>query len=230
MGELQVYKHSFLYPRRKSFFIAENSEADRYASGRPPLKFKNEEIAMIRKALQEITRHRITNPTDVEDLVQETLLTMLTKHPGAEPEKGLLVWCQGILRNKVGNYYRRNQRQVALRERHSGDAARSTGSVPSPETTVTDKELRRIVSEKLAEFPPDIRRVMELLISGLDAGEIADQLYPERYQNVINRLYRGRKKLARELIKCGFAPGSGKRKNSRERRNESGIRSCGRIA
>jgi hypothetical protein len=44
------------------------------------------------------------------------------------------------------------------------------------------------------------------MIAGFNAGEIARQLHPERYQNVINSLYRGRKKLARALAKYGYAP------------------------
>ena len=47
---------------------------------------------------------------------------------------------------------------------------------------------------------------MELLIGGLNPGEIVNQLHPERYQNVINRLHRGRKKLAQELAKYGYGP------------------------
>jgi hypothetical protein len=31
-------------------------------------------------------------------------------------------------------------------------------------------------------------------------------LHPERYQNVINRLHRGRKALAKELAKYGYGP------------------------
>ena len=55
--------------------------------------------------------------------------------------------------------------------------------------------------------------IMTTMVSGLNAGEIARLLSPEPYQNVMNRLYRGRKKLARELIKCGFRPNSGKSGN-----------------
>ena len=43
-----------------------------------------------------------------------------------------------------------------------------------------------------------------MLIAGLTPGEIAVKMLPERYQTVINHLHRGRKKLARELIRHGF--------------------------
>ena len=63
------------------------------------------------------------------------------------------------------------------------------------EITLSNKEIRYIIDRKLEEFTPEVRRVMELLVSGLKAGEIVAHLHPEPYQNIINRLYRGRKKM-----------------------------------
>jgi len=204
-----VYSTAPYYSDCNSLIIAEGPSRKRYLS-RSLLKWKEDEIAEIRTVLQRITRHRISNANDAEDLVQETLLTLISRDPGEDLKKGLLVWCQGILRNKVGNYYRKNRRHEFLKEKHSGMQKKLLPSpAPSPEMTVSDRELRSIIERKLAEMPSEIRRVMELLVSGLNAGEIAEQLSPEPYQNVINRLYRGRKKLARELVKCGIGPNSG---------------------
>ena len=44
------------------------------------------------------------------------------------------------------------------------------------------------------------------MIAGLNAKEITEELHPVRYQNVINRLHRGRKKLAEALAKYGYGP------------------------
>jgi len=197
------------------FFIADNSTLEEYPSRAKQLKLSDDEIAAIRTILQKITRRRIPDVNDAEDLVQDTLLTMITRYPGNELKKGLLVWCQGILRNKVGNYYRRTRRH-ALFKQQNPDMKQQNQAFPvvaTPEITASNNELQLIIKEKLSEFPPAIRRVMELLIAGLEAGEIARQLSPEPYQNVINRLYRGRKRLARELIQCGFAPDSQSGKN-----------------
>lgn len=207
MGELQVYTAASFYPEYKFLLVAEPDSHEGYRS-KSWLNSGDDEIAAIRKALHKITRHRIPDAGDAEDLVQETLLTMLSRDPGEELKKGLLVWCQGILRNKVGNYYRKARRNASLKEKHTGPEQMPlfTRDRSTPEIKAWHKELRFIIEEKLLELPPDIRRVMELLVSGLEAGEIAELLYPEPYQNVMNRLFRGRKKLARELIKCGFGP------------------------
>ena len=198
----------YLNIETKPLFISETASQYENPSGSDQSKWTEEEIASIRAVLQKLTAARITNPTDAEDLVQDTLLTMIAKHPGDELEKGTLPWSLGILRRKVGNYYRKAQRSssLSLQESHPQQSTRPLVPVSSPETKVIHKELRSIVGETLAQLPPSQRQAMELLIAGFDTGEIVEQLHPERYQNVINRLFRARKKLAKELSRYGYGP------------------------
>jgi RNA polymerase sigma factor (sigma-70 family) len=189
-----------------SFLIAEGSRREEYEPKPGQHECTDEEIAAIRVVLQKLTSLRILNPNDAEDLVQETLLTVIRKNPGIHLEKGLLVWSMGILRRKVGNYYRKVQRYTPLNENQPLYPPGVQQSAMSPEMKVSHKELQTIVETKLAQLPLLQRRAMELLIAGMDTREIVEQLHPERYQNVINRLYRGRKRLARELSKYGYGP------------------------
>jgi RNA polymerase sigma factor (sigma-70 family) len=193
-------------PIRVSFIISESSAP--YTSGPNPSDWTNDEIAAIRVVLQKLTAMRILNDNDAEDLVQDTLLTMIAKHPGQALEKGPLVWSMGILRNKVGNYYRKAQRYTLLGqwEAHARQRNEQSMRAGSPEVKVLHAELQQIVDNTMEQLPFSQRQPMELLIAGLDTGEIVRQLYPERYQNVINRLYRGRKKMAQELAKYGYGP------------------------
>jgi RNA polymerase sigma factor (sigma-70 family) len=193
-------------PLDASFTIAEGSP--RYEFGQNPCEWTDEEISAIRMVLQRLTAIRIMNNNDAEDLVQDTLLTMISKRPGSELEKGPLRWSMGILRNKVGNYYRKAQRYTLAgqAEGPAGQAGSQAPAAGSPEVKVLHNELQRIVDEALARLPSSQRRPMELLLAGFDANEIVKLLHPERYQNVINWLYRGRKKLARELSKYGYGP------------------------
>lgn len=197
------------------FYIAEDPSSEPYQSRIKRLKLTDDEIRAVRTALQRITRRRVLDAGDAEDLVQDTLLTLITCKPDGKLRKGILAWSRGILRNKVGNYYRKSERQALLkRQSHElcqGDPESTV--VANQEASVSHRELRSIIEAKLAEFDPDVREAMELLLSGLKAGEIVELLRPESYQNVINRLYRGRKKLARELMKCGFTPGYRNKKN-----------------
>jgi len=189
--------------------IAESSCLEEYGAGpEERSEWTEEEIAAIRSVLHKLTSIRILNSTDAEDLVQDTLLTMLTKHPGDALEKGLLVWTMGILRKKVGNYYRRTNRFVGFSEQEPRlqQSIREFTAAASPESRLFHEELQHIIRQTLPQLPPPQRQAIELLIAGHDSGEIVKQLHPERYQNVINRIYRGRKKIAKELAKFGYGP------------------------
>ena len=114
----------------------------------------------------------------------------------------------GILRKKVGNYYRRARRNTSLCTNEPGIEQCTQQSLisSSPETNIFHEELQNIINQTLLQLPSSQRKAMELLLAGLEPGEIVKRLHPERYQNVINRLHRGRKKLAKELAKYGYGP------------------------
>ena len=200
--------------------IADGPALKEYELGSRHFEWTNDEFAAIRAVLKRLTAIRIINSNDAEDLVQETLLTMITKHPGEALEKGPLVWSLGILRKKVGNYYRKVQRYASLNEEDS--CGRPLKNAASPEARMCHEELQTIVDEVISQLPSCQRRALELMIEGFNAGEIVKELHPERYQTVINRLYRGRKKLAKELAKYGYRPhaAAGMRKMKRCRGKE----------
>jgi RNA polymerase sigma factor (sigma-70 family) len=168
--------------------------------------YSDEELAHIRLVLRKLTSQRIGNSEDAEDVVQDTLLTMVTKAPDIDIEKGMLIYAMGILRKKVGNYYRRARRFSLLDHevRHTCGAF----PAPSPESSLHHAELCTMIKGALAKFPPLERSAIDLYLAGKPTGEIARLMRPERYQNIVNRLHRGRKKLARELARRGYARGS----------------------
>lgn len=199
---------AYLHIGYKTCWISEGSALPEYKDAAIEYEWTEDEITAIRTVLQRLTAIRIMNPNDAEDLVQDTLLTMIMKHPGKELRKGNLVWSMGILRKKVGNYYRRIQRNVPLgaKENRTPDWTAQSPVSSSPETKVFHKELQSVITRTLKRLPSSQRKVMELLLAGLEPGEIVRHLHPERYQNVINRLHRGRKTLAKELAKYGYGP------------------------
>jgi RNA polymerase sigma factor (sigma-70 family) len=193
------------------FFVKENSAG--WTLG------NDEGIIEIRSALHKVSIIRILNSNDAEDLVQDTLLTMISKNPNSDLEKGPLVWSMGILRKKVGNYYRRLRRYVPITEPEilNVDIIQQSLRCDSPEALLSHRELSQIVAESLESLPSDQRKVMELVISGLDSGEVAKELRPERYQSVITQIHRGRQKIAKDLAKFGYGP-STPRSNSQHPR------------
>jgi len=185
-------------------------EDDAAAAGRLPgiYAWTDEDVRRIRVVLRKLTALRIRNEEDAEDLVQETLLTATANLPLYSLRKGLLVWCMGVLRKKVGNYYRKTNRFTSLDDSRAlvWKMCQEQIRAPAPEAGLRLTELQILVGRILSDFPLEERRATELYLAGLSTCDIAKLLYPERYQNVVNRIFRGRKKLARRLAKCGYAP------------------------
>ncbi len=167
--------------------------------------WSEEQITHVRLILQRLTAVRIQNPDDAEDVVQDTMLTVTTKFPPEELRKGLLVWSMGVLRRKIGNYYRKAQRFSAFEEQ-TVDVRRSICREQAPDARVQYAELRVLVYRVLRGLPPREKQVLLMLLAGMPACRIAELLSTERYQNIINRLHRGRQKLQRELLKRGYGP------------------------
>jgi len=190
-------------------YISESSPSGQLPFKPESMSWTDEEIAAIRTVLQKMTSIRIFNATDAEDLVQETLLTMVSKPPEAALEKGPLVWSLGILRRKVGNYYRKAQRYTPLNEQNA--EVQQFLQSGSPEAKLLLEEMEGIVEGVLCRLPKSQQRALDLMLAGFNSGEIARLLHPERYQNVINSLHRGRKKIVRELARQGCLPGESNR-------------------
>jgi RNA polymerase sigma factor (sigma-70 family) len=191
------------------FFIRESAGLEEHSPlGKPKLgDWSDQELASIRNVLHRLTALRVANAEDAEDLVQDTFLTMAMKCPEVELEKGLMIWSMGILRKKVGNYYRKTQRYAAASQGSSPlEFAQGDPSVTSPEIRLQQRELNTLIYEVLATLPENHRQALELLLAGMRANEIVELLSPECYQNAINWLYRGKKKLARELARYGYGP------------------------
>lgn len=169
-------------------------------------EWSDEDLNRIRSVLKKLTCLRVDNRDDAEDLVQETLLTMTEKCSRTRLEKGLLVWGMGILRRKIGNYYRRGRRFVSLDEicGSAGDNDQHFLVEPAQESARHYAELRALVDKALASLAPRERLAVELFLAGSPTREIVDLLYPERYQNIVNWIHRGRRKVARELAKYGY--------------------------
>jgi DNA-directed RNA polymerase specialized sigma24 family protein len=132
----------------------------------------------------------------------------------------------GVLRRKLGNYYRKAKRYTSLDDCEALAWRRCLKEARehSPEAELRRAELQSLVEEILGALPLPERRVLELHLSGLPAWEIAQALYPERYQNILNRIYRGRRKLARHLARHGYAPPGGSTGGNRNRKGRNSVR------
>jgi RNA polymerase sigma factor (sigma-70 family) len=163
-------------------------------------------LEKLRKRFVEVATRRV-GESDVEDVVQDAMRVVAEKGlgPGAEPIEGRppVAWCFQVLRNAVGNHYRREEtRQRRLvSSPTAGDAEPSQRLVEELESV----ETLRLIEDALDEMrrgDPKCGRYLALLVDGarpqdvaVDEGIEAPVFY--------RRLYRCRRKLRELLVARG---------------------------
>ena len=141
------------------------------------------------------------NPTDAEDLVQETFAKAYASFHQFTPGTNLKAWLYRILTNTFINSYRKKQRQpqssgsevedwqLARAESHTSTGLRSA------ETEALDRMPHSAVTDAMNGLAPDFRLVVYLAdVEGFSYKEIAE-IMGTPIGTVMSRLNRGRNQL-----------------------------------
>jgi RNA polymerase sigma-70 factor (ECF subfamily) len=151
------------------------------------------------------------NPTDAEDLLQETSAKAYAAFHQFRPGTNLRAWLNRILTTTFINVYRKRRRepQQAL----GGDlqewqmsADRLAPPVASAEAEALDRTTDSDLLRALRELPNEFRTAVYLAdIEGYPYREIAE-IMGTPVGTVMSRLHRGRRKIREQLLAGGSLP------------------------
>ena len=152
------------------------------------------------------------NPSDAEDLVQETYLRAYRGFPGFKEGTNLKAWLYKILTNTYINSYRAKKRrpeQVELDDVEDFYLYKRLGGLEAveadrgPEAEVLDSIPDETVKKALEDLPEQFRMAVLLAdVEGFSYKEIAE-IMDVPIGTVMSRLHRGRKQLAEAVMGSG---------------------------
>jgi RNA polymerase sigma-70 factor (ECF subfamily) len=167
-------------------------------------RFEQEAIPLLREmyaAAVRLTR----NPTDAEDLLQETYLRAYRGFGGFQEGTNLRAWLYRILTNAFINTYRKRQREPQmvsddeLEEWYLYEKLGGEGAEASAEAQVLERLPDEDVQDALADLPEQFRLAVLLAdVEGFSYKEIAEIL-DIPIGTVMSRLHRGRRALEKRL-------------------------------
>jgi RNA polymerase sigma-70 factor, ECF subfamily len=167
-------------------------------------RFEREAVPLLNElygAALRLTR----NPSDAEDLLQETYLRAYRGFASFEEGTNLRAWLYRILTNAFINVYRKRQREPQtisdseVEEWYLYDKLGSQGAAASAEAEVLDSLPDEDVQEALAALPDQFRLAVLLAdVEGFSYKEIAEILEVP-IGTVMSRLHRGRRALEKRL-------------------------------
>lgn len=181
------------------------------ADGEPPdderarkERFEREALPLL-STLYPAALRMTRNPSDAEDLVQETFLRAYRGFDGFEEGTNLKAWMYRILTNTFINSYRKRQRQPVtvpegdLQERAVWERAEEVVE-SSAELEVLERMPDEEIKAALDDLPEGFRMAVWLAdVEGFSYMEIAEIL-DIPIGTVMSRLHRGRKALQRALL------------------------------
>lgn len=154
--------------------------------------------------LLNVRKHHSEVAKDVEDIVEETMLTMLQKYKTEELPYGFMAWVNKIVWNKVGDYIRYGK--IKTKEVRIDDTGMEIiiDQNTLPEDEVLPKELDEIIGRALKRLSPYCKEYFEALLKGEERAFTAARKKEEPEGTIDNRNLRCRKRFMKLLIEEGF--------------------------
>lgn len=121
--------------------------------------------------LRGYVRRRVGDPSAIEDLMQDVLLSIHRARHTYRPERAFGPWWRTVARNATIDYYRRRGRRVGRELSLEGIDLPDESAPP-----VESEELSPAMSSALASLPDNQRQAVELIhVKGFSVAEAADR-------------------------------------------------------
>lgn len=156
------------------------------------------------------------NPTDAEDLVQDTYMKAFQAFDSFKPGTNLKAWLYRIMTNTYINVYRKRQRrptqtsadEMTDHQLYTTSSHDSTG-LQSAEVEALKRLPDQEITDAMNQLSEDYRMVVYYAdVEGLSYKEIAE-IMDTPLGTVMSRLHRGRKQLRGLLKEVAHAQGIG---------------------
>jgi RNA polymerase sigma-70 factor (ECF subfamily) len=159
------------------------------------------------------------NPTDAEDLVQETYAKAFAAFKQFKPGTNMKAWLYRILTNTFISDYRKRQRQAVTSNTDDIEdwqimqaASHTSTGLRSAEMEALDNLPDTAVRDALASLPEEFRMVVYLAdVEGFSYKEVS-KIMNTPIGTVMSRLHRGRTRLRELLANHELAPSGASRK------------------
>jgi RNA polymerase sigma-70 factor (ECF subfamily) len=152
--------------------------------------------------LYRVAFHLARDPTDAEDLVQETIVRAIAAYEQFDPGTNMKAWLTKILHNFFFDHYRQRKRWVSAEEVSQPEAdywGHLPVDNPGPESQVLLRELDDQITAVLRKIPEEFRAPIVLVDVGDLTYEEAAHVLSCPIGTIRSRLSRGRKLMQQYL-------------------------------
>ena len=146
--------------------------------------------------LYRVAVHLAKDPTEAEDLVQETFVRALAAHDQFDPGTNMKAWLTKILHNFFFDHYRQRKRWISteeIPEPKSDYWEQLPTENPGPENQVLLNELSANITDALKRIPEEFRAPILLVDMGDFSYAEAAEILSCPIGTIRSRLSRGRK-------------------------------------
>ncbi|HMR18831.1 MAG TPA: RNA polymerase sigma factor [Sphingobacterium sp.] len=158
----------------------------------------NLQLVQYRVALKNLAYKFTSDPDEIQDLVQETMLRALKYIDQFFQNPKIISWLFVIMKNIYINHYRNRQQQRKY-ESHSMSTFQDKGCLePFTENIIEGKLILKDIKKALAQFPSDHSDMFTRYINGYKYKELAD-IYGIPEGTIKSRIHIMRKNLQKKL-------------------------------